>query len=63
MSSKRLNSSIYPIDGILTGTTSPGLSGTGSNSNEGVLHIPQISRTRASSCILHSQSTELTNFT
>ena len=32
----------------LTGTTALGQSGPGSNSNEGVLHIPQSSRTEAS---------------
>ena len=32
----------------LTGTTTPDLSGPGSNGNEGVLHIPQSSRTEAS---------------
>ena len=36
------------MDGILTGITTPGRSGSESNSNEGVLHTPQISRTRAS---------------
>ncbi len=40
--------SISPIDRILTGTTAPGLSGPGSNSNEGVPHAPQISRIEAS---------------
>ena len=35
--------SIYPIDGTLTGATTPGQSGPGSNGNEGVLHIPQSS--------------------
>ena len=36
---KRLNSSILPIGGTLTGTTTPGQSGPGSNLNEGVLNI------------------------
>ena len=39
------NISIQPIDGTLIGTTTSGLSGFGSNSYEGVLHTPQISRT------------------
>ena len=43
---KWLNSSIWPIDGTLTGTIILGQSGIGSN--EGILHIPQSSRTRAS---------------
>ena len=38
------NSSIWPIDGTLSGTTTAVQSGPGSNVNEGVLHIPQISR-------------------
>ena len=37
--SKRLNSSIWIIDETLTGTTSPGQSGAGSNGIEGVLYI------------------------
>ena len=36
-----MNSSIWPIEGTLTGTFTSGQSGAGSNSNEGVLHIPQ----------------------
>ena len=43
-----LNSSISPTDKTLTGTTTPGQSGPGSNGWEGVLHIPQISNTGAS---------------
>ena len=39
---------IWPIDGALTGTTTLGQSGPGSNGNEGVFHIPQSSRTEAS---------------
>ena len=39
--SKWLNSSIWSIDGALTGTTTPGQSRTGSNDYEEVLHIPQ----------------------
>ena len=34
--------------GPLTGATTPGQSGPGSNGNEGVLHIPQGSRTGTS---------------
>ena len=37
---KLLNSSIWPIDMTLTVTTTLGQSGPGSNSNEGVLHVP-----------------------
>ena len=36
-------SSIWPIDRTLSGATTPGQSGPGSNGNEGVLHIPQCS--------------------
>ena len=39
--SKRLNSFIQLINGILTGTITLGQSGPGSNDNESVLHIPQ----------------------
>ena len=45
MPGKRLNISILPIDVTLTGTTTPGLSGPGSNGNEGVLYITQSPRT------------------
>ena len=38
--SKRLNSSIWPIAGTLTGTNTPGQIGPVSKGNEGVLHIP-----------------------
>ena len=34
-------SSIWPIDRALSGTTTPGPNGPGSNGNEGVLRIPQ----------------------
>ena len=37
------NSSIWPIDKTLSGATTLGQSGPGSNGNEGVLHIPQSS--------------------
>ena len=46
---KWLDSSVWPIDGTLTGITTPSQSGSGINSNEGVLHIWQISRTGSSS--------------
>ena len=36
--------SIWSIDSTLSGVTTPGQSGPGSNGNEGVLHIPQISK-------------------
>ena len=40
--------SIWPIDRILSGASTPGESGPGGNGNEGVLHIPQISKNGAS---------------
>ena len=43
-----LNRSIWPIDGSLTGTTTPGQNEPRSNGNEVVFHIPQSSRTGAS---------------
>ena len=39
--------SIWPIDKTLSGTTTPSQSRLGSNGNEGVLHIPQISEAGA----------------
>ena len=42
------NSSIWPIDRIFSGVTTPSQSGTGSDVNVGVLRIPQSSKTRAS---------------
>ena len=42
-------SSIQPIDRALSGATTPGQSGPGSNGNEGVLHIPQSSSTAGTS--------------
>ena len=42
-------SSIWPIDRTLSSATISGQSGFGNNGNEGVLHIPQISKTGASS--------------
>ena len=35
------NSFIWPIDWIVSGATTPGQSEPGSDSNEGVLRIPQ----------------------
>ena len=35
------NSAIWPIDRALSGATTPGKSGTGSDDNEGILRIPQ----------------------
>ena len=51
---KWLNSSIWPINGILTGATTPGQSEPKSNGNESVLHITQSFRTEASplDCLL-----------
>ena len=46
--------SIWPIDGILTGTTTLGQNGLGSNGNEGVFHIPLSSRTAI--CSLEGES-------
>ena len=43
-----LNRSIWPIYETLTGTTTSGQSGPGSNGNEGVFHTTQISRTGVS---------------
>ena len=37
------NTPIWPIDRILSGATTPGNSGPGSNGNERVLRIPQSS--------------------
>ena len=37
------NSPIWPIDSTLSGATTPGQNGSGSNGNEEVLHIPQSS--------------------
>ena len=45
--SKWLNSSIWPTDRIQTGTTTLSQSGSGSNGNEGILHIYQSSKTGA----------------
>ena len=47
--SKRANSSILPTNATLTGTTTTGQSGTESNVCKGVIHIPESSRTVASS--------------
>ena len=40
-----MNSSTWPIDGTLIGTTTPGQSKSASNCHKGILHIPQSSRT------------------
>ena len=48
-------SSIWSIDRTLSGATTPGQSGPGSNKNEGVLHIPQsssITRASPSDCLV-----------
>ena len=48
-------SSIEPIDRALSGATTPGQSGPGSDDNEGVLHIPQsssIAGTSPSDCLV-----------
>ena len=42
------NSSIWPIDSTLSGATNLGQSGPGCKDNEGVLHIPQSSKSGAS---------------
>ena len=43
-----VNSYVWSIDGILTSTTTLSQSESGSNDNEGVLHIPQSSKIEAS---------------
>ena len=48
MQNWRLNSSIWPVDGNITGSTTPDQIGAESKSNEGVLHIPQSSKTSVS---------------
>ena len=45
---KWLNSFIWPINGIQTDATTPDQNGTGGNTNEEVLHIPQSPRIGAS---------------
>ena len=48
-------SSIQPIDRALSGATTPGQSGPGSDGNEGVLHMPQsssIAGTSPSDCLV-----------
>ena len=50
-----LFSSIWAIDKTLSGTTTPGQSGTGSDGNEGVLHIRQsssVTGTSLSDCLV-----------
>ena len=47
--------SIWPIDKTLSGATTPGQSGLGSDGNEEVLHIPQSSsiiETSPSDCLV-----------
>ena len=59
---KWLNSSIWPLDGTLTSSTTPGESGPESNGNKGVLYIPQSSRIGASpldAVCYHIQDTHL----
>ena len=48
---KWLNSPIWPIDRTLTGTTTQGQIGHGSNGNEDVLYIPQSSRDSTSNAV------------
>ena len=53
--SKPQLSSIWPIDRILSGATTLGQSGPGSDGTEEVLHIPQssgITRTSPSDCLM-----------
>ena len=47
-STKKLNCSIWAIDGTLTDTTTPSQNGPGIKDSESVLHIPQSSGTGAS---------------
>ena len=44
---KLLTNSIWPIDKMITGCANKGQSEHGSNSNEGILHIRQSSKTAA----------------
>ena len=49
------NSSICPLDRTLSGATTPGQSGPGSNGNEGLLRIPQsynITGASQSNCLM-----------
>ena len=46
--SKWSNRSLWPIDGTLTGTSTPGQSESGNNDNDGVFQIHQSSQTGAS---------------
>ena len=58
------HTSIWPIDKTQSGATTSGQSGPGIDGNEGILHIPQSSKTRASpsdclvSCLGHSLGKE-----
>ena len=59
-------SSIWPIDRALSGATTPGQSGSGSDSNEGVLCIPQsssITGTSPSDCLVSYQDTHWESLT
>ena len=55
------NSSIWPVGRTLFGATTTGQSGPGSNGNEGVLNVPQSSKTRASPlyCLMSYQEYSL----
>ena len=58
------NSSIWPIDRILLGAITPGQSGPGSNGNERVLYIPQISKVEGllSNCLMSYLAHSLGDF-
>ena len=59
------NSSIWPIDGTLSGAITLGQSGPGSNGNKGVLHIPQsssITRVSPSDCLVSCPGHSLGEF-
>ena len=43
---------VWPIDRTITGSTTPCQGEPGDNGNEGVRHIPQISRTKSSATIV-----------
>ena len=52
------NSSIWPIDRTLSGATTPGQSGLGTNGNVAVVHIPQsssITEASPSDCLVSYQ--------
>ena len=59
-------SSVWYIDRILSGATTPGQSGPGNDSNEGVLRIPQsssITGTSLSDCLVSYQDIHWVSFT